>query len=358
MDLLAALYHLKIKMKNSWTKWSWWIGILWWIGQCCWMTESFLGKVRLLRGPVIATTATAAVLQPRLRHYPPLSPLPWSSLPLSPTLPTSTSLASTALETSLSSPASTGSVASVTSSPVVLKARGISKTYTQLPQFQQLDLQILQGQCVGLIGGNGQGKSTLLKCLAGQETTDEGSIEMLSSVQQSVLYLPQDIYNMDFYGYELLFQVAEGSSKDQTKLMKALNQYFLADHADHVHSGQHAAVSDEELTAATEIMTEYDGWGLYSDMIDTLEKVNLAKDVLWKPLHQLSGGERKKLSLINVLLQKPKILFLDEPTNHLDIDAIEWLVDMVVQLTRQEESSVLLITHDRYFLDQVSNTSK
>lgn len=248
--------------------------------------------------------------------------------------------------------------ASIISAPVILKTKGISKTYTEVPQFQQLDLQILQGQCMGLIGANGAGKSTLLKCLAGWEKVDEGQIEIMSAYQ-SLLYVPQDIENMQQYGFELLFHSVAGTKLDQLQLMQALKTYFLHEHLDVLQNAKLPfVVTDEDLAKSMDIMTEYDGWGVYSEITDKLEEVNLSKDLLFKPLLQLSGGEKKKLSLINAIMQQPKLLMLDEPTNHLDIDAIEWLGDMLLNAQRSGEMTILLITHDRYFLDKVCSNSK
>lgn len=254
--------------------------------------------------------------------------------------------------------ASIAGSASEQSAPVILKAKGISKTYTQVPQFQDLDLQILQGQCVGMIGANGAGKSTLLKCLAGREKIDNGHIEIMSAYQ-ALLYVPQDIENLQQYGFDLLFQAGEGSKKEQQKLMKALLKYYLHENSDLLTSaGLNIVVTEDDLATSMDVMTELDGWGIYSDFLDKLQDVNLSTDLLFKPLLQLSGGERKKLNLINAIMQQPKLLMLDEPTNHLDIDAIEWLGDVLMNAVRSTEMTIVLITHDRYFLDKACTNSK
>ena len=220
----------------------------------------------------------------------------------------------------------------------LMTLENISKSYSEKILLKDISLGINEGEKIGIIGVNGTGKSTLLKIIAGVEVPDDGTIIKANRVR--VEYLPQNPdYNEDF---TVLQQVFKGTSSE----MKLLLEY------------------EETLTA---ISNNYDD-NLNNKLISLQEKIdalnlwdleNEAKAVLTKlgitnfnqKVKELSGGQRKRVSLASALITPCELLILDEPTNHLDNDTIDYLEEYL----NSRRGSLIMITHDRYFLDRVSN---
>ena len=220
----------------------------------------------------------------------------------------------------------------------LMTLENISKSYSEKILLKDISLGINEGEKIGIIGVNGTGKSTLLKIIAGVEVPDDGTIIKANRVR--VEYLPQNPdYNEDF---TVLQQVFKGTSNE----MKLLLEY------------------EETLTA---ISNNYDD-NLNNKLISLQEKIdalnlwdleNEAKAVLTKlgitnfnqKVKELSGGQRKRVSLASALITPCELLILDEPTNHLDNDTIDYLEEYL----NSRRGSLIMITHDRYFLDRVSN---
>ncbi len=179
----------------------------------------------------------------------------------------------------------------------ILDVQNVSKRFGARELFANLSFSIAEGQKVGLIARNGTGKSTLLSILTGRESQDEGAIVYRNGIRTG--YLEQEpVFN-----------------PDDTVLDACFN-----------HQGD-----DEKIVKAKQILT----------------RLKIAD--LSQPMGQLSGGQRKRVALANALITEPDFLILDEPTNHLDLEMIEWLEGFL----QRGNKSILMVTHDRYFLDRV-----
>jgi len=204
--------------------------------------------------------------------------------------------------------------------------------------FKNLDLHINKKERLGLIGPNGSGKSTLLRVLAGVEPLMEGERRSLSSLRISL------VGQETRYASEksILEEVLEGCG-EKRKLL--LNFSKLSRQIAQKPEDQHLL---KKLGQASELMDVSGAWNLEQQCQDVLRRLGI-KD-LDKPVKELSGGYRKRVSLAAALVSKPDVLLLDEPTNHLDASAVEWLQNWLDHY----EGALVLITHDRYVLDRIT----
>ncbi|KRO18274.1 ABC-F family ATP-binding cassette domain-containing protein [Lacticaseibacillus saniviri] len=221
-----------------------------------------------------------------------------------------------------------------------LTASGLSKAYGDKQLFSNIDFLINEGDRIGLIGVNGTGKTTLLNGLAGIDPFDAGELSMPKNYQIRYLAqqpsLPSDSLIMDaIYG---------GSSP----IFAAIRQYETALAAYTANPMDQAATAAYEKADAT--MTQLDAWQADTDIKTILTQLHI--DDLNQRIGTLSGGQQKRVGLAQVLIEQPDLLILDEPTNHLDFDSIDWLEKFLARY----QGALLVVTHDRYFLDRVSNT--
>lgn len=215
----------------------------------------------------------------------------------------------------------------------LLRAENISKSYSEKRLLHKINLSIHEGDKIGLIGINGTGKSTLLKVVAGVEKADEGEVVKGNSIR--IEYLPQ---NPEFDPEAtVLEQVFKGNSET----MQLIREY------EEVVRSQDA--SSEKISKLVHDMDVINAWSLESEARTILTKLGIG-DFNAK-ICTLSGGQKKRVALAGALVNPAELLILDEPTNHLDNDAIEWLE----QYLNKRSGSLLMITHDRYFLDRVVN---
>ncbi len=215
----------------------------------------------------------------------------------------------------------------------LLSAEFISKAFSEKWLFQNISFGVSQGEKVGLVGINGAGKSTFLKILAGLVQPDTGSVSVRKGTK--VVYLEQQ---PTFEHHET---VLDSIFNDPSPLVMAVKRYQSLT--------EQASASHSELQAALEAMEKHQAWNFEAEVKEMLGKLGIHDLTL--RTYTLSGGQRKRIALARALLAKPDVLILDEPTNHLDLDVIEWLEDYLSTSTL----TVLLITHDRYFLDKVTN---
>ena len=205
--------------------------------------------------------------------------------------------------------------------------------------FKNLDLQINKKERLGLIGPNGSGKSTLLRVIAGIEPLMEGERRCLSSLRISLVG-QETSYNSE---KSILEEVLEGCG-EKRKLLLNFSQLSRK-------IAQNPEDEDllKKLGQASELMDAAEAWNLEQQCQDVLRRLGI-KD-LDKPVKELSGGYRKRVGLAAALVSKPDVLLLDEPTNHLDASAVEWLQNWLDHY----EGALVLITHDRYVLDRITN---
>lgn len=220
----------------------------------------------------------------------------------------------------------------------LLTLENISKSYSEKKLIENISLGINDGEKIGLIGVNGTGKSTLLKIIAGVEEYDSGNIIKTNGIR--IEYLPQNPeYNEDD---TVLDQVFNGTSEE----LKLISQYQK------VLEELNSNYSDElnrKLLSLQEKIDTLNLWDLESEAKSILTKLGI--NDFNKKIGELSGGQRKRVSLASALITPCELLILDEPTNHLDNDTIDWLEEYI----NARKGSLLMITHDRYFLDRVTN---
>lgn len=222
---------------------------------------------------------------------------------------------------------------------ILLTIENLSKTYGERVLFEDINLGIDEGDKIGLIGVNGTGKTTLLKTIAGIETPDAGRITRGSGI--GIEYLPQ---NPEFStGATVLEQVFKGTSP----IMKVLRDYEEALEQAQNNSG-HSGIQ-EQLIHMGQQMDALNAWQLESDAKSVLSKLGIAD--FKARVSDLSGGQRKRIALASALITPANLLILDEPTNHIDNDTVAWLEDFL----NKRKGALLMVTHDRYFLDRVTN---
>lgn len=221
----------------------------------------------------------------------------------------------------------------------LLSVEHISKTYGEKVLFKDVTFGVEDGDKIGIIGVNGTGKSTFLKVIAGVEQADSGSISIGGRV--IVRMLAQDPV---FQAGETALEHVLGGDSPQ---LRAVQGYAAAMEAIALNPG-----SDElqaALIAANQQMDELDAWLLENEAKTALSKLGIHQ--YDAKVETLSGGQRKRVAMAAALLLPSDVLILDEPTNHIDNDSVAWLEGML----QKRRGALLMITHDRYFLDRVSN---
>ncbi len=221
----------------------------------------------------------------------------------------------------------------------LLTIEKLSKAFGNRVIFREISFGIQEGDKIGIIGVNGTGKSTLLKMIAGWKNPDSGSIIKANGIR--VAYLPQDPYFEK--GITVLKQVFGGNNPKMT----LLREYMEA--MDALERQGKDSVLEKAVAQLAEKMEKADAWGLESEAKTILTKLGITD--FSQDVSELSGGQRKRVALASALISPMDLLILDEPTNHIDYDTIEWLEKYLEKYT----GALLMVTHDRYFLDRVSN---
>jgi ATP-binding cassette subfamily F protein uup len=221
----------------------------------------------------------------------------------------------------------------------LLTAENISKSYSEKTLLLKLSLGINDGEKIGFIGINGVGKSTLLKILAGEETSDEGTITKANGLQ--IAYLPQNPFFED--DTTVLEYVFKGSSA----IMQLLREYEAVLRGIEETPGDSRL--EKRLLTLTQQMDTLQAWTLESEAKTILTKLGI-NDYNAKA-KTLSGGQKKRVAMAAALISPADLLILDEPTNHIDNTTVDWLEKYL----NSRKGALLMVTHDRYFLDRVSN---
>lgn len=221
----------------------------------------------------------------------------------------------------------------------LLTVENLTKSYGERILFEQVALNINEGDKIGLIGVNGTGKTTFLQVLTGREPADAGKVVLGNGVQLE--YLPQNpTFNDKATVLEQIFQ-------GESPAMQAIRDYELA--LDQVHSQPENTEWQTQLIRMTQQMEATNAWQLENDAKTILTRLGITDFAAI--VSTLSGGQRKRVALAAALIHPADLLILDEPTNHIDNDMVAWLE----QYLQSYNGALLMITHDRYFLDRVSN---
>ena len=212
-----------------------------------------------------------------------------------------------------------------------LQAEAISKRYGEQMLFEKISFTIFKDQKVALIAKNGAGKTTMMDIIAGLDTPDEGKITHTNGIKTGYLKQNPDLN-------ENLTVIQEALRSDNPAL-EVIAQFEAA-----VKHNDYKAI--ENMTAK---MDELNAWDFEVRVKQILSQLKITD--FDQPVRELSGGQKKRLALANVLVNEPNLLMLDEPTNHLDLDMIEWLEVYL----KKTSCTLFMVTHDRYFLDRVCN---
>jgi ATP-binding cassette subfamily F protein uup len=220
----------------------------------------------------------------------------------------------------------------------LLAIENLGKNFGERILFEGLSFGLSQGDKVALIANNGTGKSSLLKIIAGLDSADEGEVVFRNSCRVS--YLQQDAVFDDSITINELIDSAHN------KISLLVSEY---ENAVEEHSKKNSTKTQKDLEVLTAEMEQENAWDYERRSKQILSKFNISD--FEQKVGSLSGGQRKRLSLALLILENADILLLDEPTNHLDIGMIEWLEKYL----QQQKITLLMVTHDRYFLERVCN---
>ncbi|MBP6001927.1 MAG: ABC-F family ATP-binding cassette domain-containing protein [Pyrinomonadaceae bacterium] len=221
----------------------------------------------------------------------------------------------------------------------ILSLENVSKNYGFRPLFEGVTLGLEDRDKIGIIGANGSGKTTLLRIIAGLEEPDTGRV--VRAKGKTLAYLSQ---NPPFDDKLTVLETIFASSKG---VMQTIRDYEAACHD--LAAGAHDAALLERVSELQHELDINGGWEIEANARAVLTRLDITDTHAL--MGTLSGGQRKRVALAHELIFKPDILILDEPTNHLDADTIEWLEDYL----RRYTGVLLLVTHDRYFLDRVTD---
>lgn len=213
-----------------------------------------------------------------------------------------------------------------------ISAESVSKAYEDKWLFKNISFGLNRGQKVALIGINGSGKSTLLKVLSGIEAPDEGIVAVNRDIRRGFLHQEPD------FGDALT--VKDALYSNDIEVLQIIARY---EDCIRQPSDTHA------LQQAMEDMDKFNAWDYEQQIKEIIGKVGLPD--FEAPIKSLSGGQKKRVALAKLLISDPDLLILDEPTNHLDLETIEWLQNYL----SSKNTTLLMVTHDRYFLEAVTN---
>lgn len=219
-----------------------------------------------------------------------------------------------------------------------LEAENLSKVIGERVLFENLTLTIAQGEKVALVARNGTGKSSLLDILGQRDDPDTGNAHIPKSVRMS--YLPQ---NPDLPVEQTVLQTVLNSDNP---MARAIRNY---EEALDYQARTNTAEAAQHLQEAMDEMEAENAWDYEVKVTEILGKLNIFDHQ--QVVRELSGGQKKRVALAKVLIEAPDFLIMDEPTNHLDLDMVEWLEEML----STQKMTLLLVTHDRYFLNNVTN---
>lgn len=225
----------------------------------------------------------------------------------------------------------------------ILELKNLKKTYGNKLIFENVSFEVNEKDKIAIVGRNGTGKTTIFKIINGLEYADSGENFVKKGIK--IGYLEQE----PNYESLMAIDVIKSAKKELLKLSKDIDENYQ----------EMATISDENLLMKlsekndrlTQQYASLGGYEFESDVAKVVNGLNIDKSLLYRPFNTLSGGEKTTIILAKILLDNPDILLLDEPTNHLDIESMEWLEKYL----NRYSGAVLLVSHDRYFLDNVAH---
>jgi ATP-binding cassette subfamily F protein uup len=218
-----------------------------------------------------------------------------------------------------------------------LSVENLSKAFGERKLFSNISFGISQGQKIALVGINGAGKSTLMKIIMGLEIADTGQVAINQSVK--IAYVHQNpVFEANLSIYQTIFD------QSNSEVLRVIEDYHKA-----MIDAERGIDNSDKMSKLFEKMDALQAWDFEYQVKEVLGKLGLHDTDL--PVGNLSGGQRKRVALAKAILEKPDLLLLDEPTNHLDLETIEWLEDYLAKANL----SIFMVTHDRYFLEKVTN---
>lgn len=221
-----------------------------------------------------------------------------------------------------------------------LRAENLSKYYGERHLFSNITFTITKGQRVALIAKNGSGKTSLLNILTGRDSGDEGQVVIDKNIRWAYIEQEPQFYETD--------DVWTAIYKSENELLQCVAKYEEV--IEQLEKDPNNIENQNQLQYAMEAMDLNNAWDIETKIKTILQQLNLNEN-LHSKIDSLSGGQKKRLAIARVLVQQPDFIIMDEPTNHLDIKMIEWLESFLTV----NNTTLLLVTHDRYFLDKVCN---
>ncbi|MCI8430988.1 MAG: ATP-binding cassette domain-containing protein [Lachnospiraceae bacterium] len=218
----------------------------------------------------------------------------------------------------------------------MISANNVTLRLGKKALFEDVNIKFTEGNCYGLIGANGAGKSTFLKILSGELDSTSGEIAVTPG--QRLSFLKQDHFQYDEYPVM------------DTVIMGNARLYEIMKEKDAIYAKED--FTDEDGIRASELEAEFadmDGWEAESDASTLLNGLGIETEFHYSLMKDLTGAQKVKILLAQALFGNPDILLLDEPTNHLDLDAIAWLEEFLINF----DNTVIVVSHDRYFLNKV-----
>lgn len=216
----------------------------------------------------------------------------------------------------------------------ILTAENITKSFTDKPLFDSISFIIDEHDKIGIIGVNGTGKSTLLKIMAGLEEADSGKIKLIGNIKVS--YLPQ---SPEFKPGKTVINQVFNSADPKLNIIREYEEL----------SANPTAENAQKLSELSDVIERLGLWDVETDAKTILTKLGITD--YYADVSTLSGGQRKRVAMAGVLISKPDLLIMDEPTNHIDNETVLWLEKYLIKYNK----ALVLITHDRYFLERVTN---
>ena len=218
----------------------------------------------------------------------------------------------------------------------MIQASNVTLRFGKKALFEDVNIKFTEGNCYGIIGANGAGKSTFLKILSGELEPTQGDIIMTPGERLSVL-------EQDHFKYDDCIVL-------DTVIMGNQQLYDIMKEKDAIYAKED--FTDEDGIRASELEADFaamNGWEAESDAATLLNGLNIETELHDKLMSELSGNDKVKVLLARALFGNPDILLLDEPTNHLDLDAIRWLEEFLINF----DNTIIVVSHDRYFLNKV-----